>query len=82
MASKSFRYFCCCCPQANDNEVDPKKRHVLDRKAVREVVCGLCGLRQLKARSCAGCGVAFGRYCCLLCSFFDDDLSKECFHCT
>ncbi|KAG2494262.1 hypothetical protein HYH03_007617 [Edaphochlamys debaryana] len=76
-------FWCRHCHNAacNDNEVDPKRRHVLDRKAVREVVCGLCGLRQEKARSCSGCGVAFGRYTCLLCSFFDDDLTKECFHC-
>ncbi|GIL64065.1 hypothetical protein Vafri_18041 [Volvox africanus] len=76
-------FWCRHCHNAacNDNEVDPKKRHVLDRKAVREVVCGLCNLRQQKASSCSNCGVAFGRYTCLLCSFFDDDLSKECFHC-
>jgi hypothetical protein len=50
-------------------------------QAVSEVVCGLCGLRQDKARVCRGCKVAFGRYSCLQCSFFDDNLSKECFHC-
>ncbi|GFR50562.1 hypothetical protein Agub_g12836 [Astrephomene gubernaculifera] len=76
-------FWCRHCHNAacNDNEVDPKKRHVLDRKALREVVCGLCGVRQEKASHCTQCGVAFGRYTCLLCSFFDDDVTKECFHC-
>lgn len=54
---------------------------MLDRKAVQEVVCGLCDTRQPKAAECCNCGVAFGRYVCLACSFYDDDLAKECFHC-
>ncbi|PNW70402.1 hypothetical protein CHLRE_17g718300v5 [Chlamydomonas reinhardtii] len=60
---------------------DPKDRHELDRKAVRDVVCAICGLMQPKAKECANCCVTFGRYSCLECSFYDDDLSKECFHC-
>lgn len=76
-------FWCRHCHNAvcNDGEPDPAKRHVLDRKAVREVVCALCGLRQDKACACKGCGVSLGRYVCLLCSFYDDDLTKECFHC-
>lgn len=66
----------------NDNEQDPLKRHVLDRKAVREVVCALCNTRQPASRTCCNCGVVFGRYCCLVCHFYDDDTSKEQFHCT
>lgn len=33
------------------------------------------------APECRSCGVAFGEYVCLRCSFFDDDLSKDQFHC-
>ncbi|KAG2437922.1 hypothetical protein HXX76_005538 [Chlamydomonas incerta] len=76
-------YWCRHCHNqvAHDEEPDPKKRHQLDRKAVREVVCGCCGLKQPKSKSCAVCGVTFGRYSCMECSFYDDDLSKDCFHC-
>ena len=60
---------------------DPAKRHELDRAAVRELECALCGLRQATGLACAGCGVAFGAYACLRCRFFDDDLRKQQFHC-
>lgn len=56
-------------------------RHELDRAAVRELECALCGLRQAAGLACAGCGVAFGAYACLRCRFFDDDLRKQQFHC-
>ena len=54
----------------------------LDRKAVAELVCTDCGLRQAVAETCAGCNVRFGAYACLECRFFDDDLEKNLyFHC-
>mmetsp|Transcript_14381 Transcript_14381/g.31095 ORF Transcript_14381/g.31095 Transcript_14381/m.31095 type:complete len:324 (+) Transcript_14381:118-1089(+) len=76
-------FWCRHCHNAtkSDNEQDPQKRHVLDRKAVREVVCALCHTRQPAGRTCSRCKVAFGRYACLWCNFFDDDLSKQQFHC-
>ncbi|GAX79413.1 hypothetical protein CEUSTIGMA_g6854.t1 [Chlamydomonas eustigma] len=64
-----------------DNEQEPRKKHVLDRKAIREVVCALCSKRQPAAATCNACGVSFGRYSCLQCNFFDDDLSKKQYHC-
>ena len=60
---------------------DPSKRHELDRTSVRELVCALCALRQPVAAACAGCGAGFGAYACLACCFFDDDLTKQQFHC-
>lgn len=48
---------------------------------MREVECALCALRQPVAEACVGCGVAFGRYACTRCPFFDDDLRKRTFHC-
>jgi RING finger and CHY zinc finger domain-containing protein 1 len=60
---------------------DAQKRHILDRKAVKEVVCALCNTRQPVAGSCNSCGVAFGAYSCLKCNFFDDDLERKQFHC-
>jgi RING finger/CHY zinc finger protein 1 len=65
----------------NDQEQDPEKQHKLDRKLVQEVVCALCNTRQPKALSCCACRVTFGKYGCLKCSFYDDDITKEQFHC-
>jgi len=48
---------------------------------VREVVCALCDTRQPVAASCSNCGVAFGRWFCPICVFFDDDLTRGQFHC-
>jgi len=61
---------------------DPQKRHRLDRKLVTEVVCALCDTRQPVAQECSSCGVSFGRYSCMQCNFFDDDTTKQQFHCS
>ena len=58
----------------------------LDRKAVTEVACDACGLRQPVALQCsdASCAVVFGHYACLECRFFDDEVAhaeKKYFHC-
>ncbi len=55
--------------------------HELDRKCVSRVVCGLCSTEQPVAAACVSCGTAFGRYTCLECRFFDDDVRKGQFHC-
>ncbi len=60
---------------------DPLRRHELDRSQVREVVCSICSLQQPVATNCSGCHVQFGAYSCLKCNFFDDDTSKQQFHC-
>jgi RING finger/CHY zinc finger protein 1 len=76
-------FWCRHCHNAakDDGEQDLGKRHALDRKAVRELECAVCNLRQPVAETCAGCGVQFGRYSCLECNFFDDTTSKKQFHC-
>lgn len=60
---------------------DPKKRHELDRKTVKELVCALCDARQPVSQHCQQCHVAFGAYTCMDCVFFDDSLEKKQFHC-
>lgn len=66
----------------NDNEPDPKKRHILDRKQIELLVCLRCGeADQPVAEACRNCGERFAEYACLECRFFDDDLSKQPFHC-
>jgi hypothetical protein len=60
---------------------DPDQRHMLDRKSVTEVVCAQCDTRQPTSSACISCGSNFGAYSCLRCNFFDDDLSKQQYHC-
>jgi RING finger/CHY zinc finger protein 1 len=60
---------------------DPQKRHQLERKLVSEVICALCNTRQPVSPDCIACGVSFGRYVCMKCHFFDDDTTKQQFHC-
>lgn len=55
--------------------------HELDRKCVSDVQCALCHTVQPVAEACLACGTAFGRYTCLECRFFDDDVRKGQFHC-
>lgn len=67
--------------QAKSNLQDSSKRHELDRTRVKEVVCALCELRQPVGAACMGCGVRFGAYSCLKCCFFEDNTTKQQFHC-
>lgn len=60
---------------------EAKKRHEIDRTAVKEVVCALCSLRQPINPNCKACGVSFGAYSCMQCCFFDDEVKKQHFHC-
>ncbi|XP_006291570.2 E3 ubiquitin-protein ligase MIEL1 isoform X1 [Capsella rubella] len=60
---------------------DPKERHDLVRKNVKQVVCSICQTEQEVAQFCSNCGVCMGDYFCDLCKFFDDDTSKKQFHC-
>ena len=60
---------------------DPKRRHELDRKTVKELICALCNTRQPVSQHCQHCHVAFGTYTCMDCIFFDDTDKKQ-FHCT
>lgn len=60
---------------------DPKNRHELDRKMVKELVCALCDTRQPVSQQCQQCHVAFGAYTCMDCVFFDDEVEKKQFHC-
>jgi len=63
------------------DEANPEKRHEIERKLVKEVVCALCNTRQAVSEQCRSCGVCFGAYTCLTCNFFEDDLSKQQYHC-
>jgi len=53
----------------------------MDRKKVTSLKCGKCNTEQDLAKKCKNCGADFGAFVCLSCRMFDDDLSKEIFHC-
>lgn len=57
------------------------RRHTLDRHSVTEVLCVVCDTRQPVSKACTSCKVAFGAYSCLECNLFDDDTTKQQYHC-
>ncbi|KAG2674152.1 hypothetical protein I3760_13G121900 [Carya illinoinensis] len=65
----------------NSIETDPLDQHDLPRHEVEQVICSLCGTEQDVQQYCTSCGVCMGKYFCTTCKFFDDDTSKNQFHC-
>ncbi|XP_011304250.1 RING finger and CHY zinc finger domain-containing protein 1 [Fopius arisanus] len=59
---------------------DEEETHTLNRKAITELVCISCRIRQPVGITCKYCGQRFGRYSCLKCNLFDDE-DKGQFHC-
>ncbi|RYR01612.1 hypothetical protein Ahy_B06g080491 isoform B [Arachis hypogaea] len=60
---------------------DPKERHELVRRDVKQVICSICDTEQEAAKVCANCGVNMGEYYCEICKFYDDITEKGQFHC-
>ena len=54
---------------------------MLDRYRIERVRCSACSSEQAPAQYCKACGHCFGEYTCLICNYFDDDVSKKQFHC-
>ena len=65
----------------NDEQIDWKKAHQIDRHKITKIKCNKCNTIQGKSNMCSECGEIFGNYYCEICSFYDDDLSKGLFHC-
>lgn len=55
--------------------------HQMDRHLVRRIQCMGCGTEQPPGASCITCGLTMGEYFCAHCNLFDDDTSKQQFHC-
>ncbi|KAI8103324.1 hypothetical protein M9435_004663 [Picochlorum sp. BPE23] len=55
--------------------------HKLDRYQVKEMRCMLCGLRQNISNACSGCGSTMAAYYCNICHLFDNDGTKDIYHC-
>lgn len=87
LGCKHYRRNCrlvapCCgksvtCRLCHDETMD----HEIDRYAIQEVVCMQCFSRQPVAQNCVKCGECFATYFCGTCNFFDNDESKNIFHC-
>ncbi|XVF47947.1 hypothetical protein PTKIN_Ptkin03bG0150400 [Pterospermum kingtungense] len=65
----------------NNINVDQKLRHDIPRHQVSQVICSLCGTEQEVQQVCINCGVCMGKYFCQVCKLFDDDTTKEQYHC-
>ncbi|GJP51048.1 hypothetical protein CLOM_g10218 [Closterium sp. NIES-68] len=60
---------------------EDKGRHEISRHKIELVICSLCATEQEVQQVCKACGVCMGRYFCSKCKFYDDEVSKEHFHC-
>ncbi|KAL8530835.1 hypothetical protein ACS0TY_007754 [Phlomoides rotata] len=60
-----------CHNEATSALSNPKERHELVRQDVKQV-----------SNLCSKCGIKFGDYFCDICKFYDDDITKEQFHCS
>ncbi|KAL0347137.1 UNVERIFIED_CONTAM: E3 ubiquitin-protein ligase RZFP34 [Sesamum calycinum] len=65
----------------NSIEVDPLDRHDIPRHELKRVICSMCKTEQDVQQMCINCGVCLGKYYCSKCKFFDDDVSKNQYHC-
>ncbi|XP_011079733.1 E3 ubiquitin-protein ligase MIEL1 [Sesamum indicum] len=70
-----------CHNEATSALSNPKERHEIVRHDVKQVVCAVCGTEQQVSNICSNCRVKFGEYFCDICKFYDDDITKEQFHC-
>ncbi|PHT46529.1 hypothetical protein CQW23_15687 [Capsicum baccatum] len=70
-----------CHNEAKSALSNPKEQHEIVRHNVKQVVCAVCDTEQQVAGICSECGVKFGEYYCEICRFYDDDTTKEQFHC-
>ncbi|KAJ3682548.1 hypothetical protein LUZ60_015121 [Juncus effusus] len=62
-------------------EIDVRDRHEIPRHEVTKVICSLCSTEQDVKQNCSNCGASMGKYFCGICNFFDDDVSKNQYHC-
>uniref|UniRef100_A0A0E0NPM8 CHY-type domain-containing protein n=1 Tax=Oryza rufipogon TaxID=4529 RepID=A0A0E0NPM8_ORYRU len=71
-----------CHNEAKDSlEVSISDRHEIPRHEIKLVICSLCNKEQDVQQDCSNCGACLGKYFCAKCNFYDDDVSKNQFHC-
>lgn len=73
-----------CCGKYYDCRLchDEAESHQIDRFATKFVSCNACGERDMPVgKNCQACGIEFARYFCPHCRLYDDDETKDIYHC-
>ncbi|XP_037492620.1 uncharacterized protein LOC105628011 isoform X5 [Jatropha curcas] len=65
----------------NAMETNLCDKHCIPSHEVIKVICSLCGTEQDVQQNCIRCGVCMGKYFCAKCKLFDNDVSKNQYHC-
>lgn len=60
---------------------DELESHPLDRKALRNMLCMLCGHPQPAGEYCSNCGMSAAAYYCGICKLWDSDPRRKIYHC-
>lgn len=60
---------------------DKPSSHKLDRHKLDEIICRECDTKQSVSNKCINCDVIFGLYFCGICNLFDNDITKQQYHC-
>ena len=70
------------CRLCHDEYFETEKNiHTLDRHTIDEIICINCDEHQKVSNKCTKCDTQFGKYFCNICNLFDDDITKQQFHC-
>lgn len=62
---------------------DAVQTHIMDRYATKEILCMYCQILQRPSATCINekCGKRFAKYFCEICVFYDDNPSRNIYHC-
>jgi len=76
------KYWCRLChdEENDDNMIDEKSKHRINRFEINQVECCNCHKIQSIKQYCEYCQTCFGLYYCDICHLFDDQDKKQ-FHC-
>ena len=60
---------------------DANESHSLNRRRTQSMLCMLCGTPQPARQDCKQCGTCAAAYYCDICKLWDDDATKDIYHC-
>lgn len=60
---------------------DEAEDHILNRKATKNMLCMICGRAQKAGEYCINCNERTAWYYCDVCKLWDNDASKNIYHC-
>jgi RING finger and CHY zinc finger domain-containing protein 1 len=71
------------CRRCHDKEKEfhQDNGHIIDRTLIQQIRCISCQTVQTPSNCCVKCQSVFGEYYCSICNFWENDTSKEHFHC-